>query len=424
MNSEFTAQHAAQLDAEDPLRGFRSRFTLPAAPDGNAAVYFCGHSLGLQPRSAREIVLQELDIWAQRGIAGQVEGERAWVEYVRHLKRGLAMLVGAEETEVVAMNGLTVNLHLMLASFYRPTEERYKILMEAGAFASDRHAVASQIAWHRRDPASTLIELAPRRGEELLREEDIEATIAAHGRSLALVHWPGVQFRSGQAFNGKRIVDAAHRVGAIAGFDHAHAIGNIPLRLHADDADYAVWCSYKYLNGGPGAVGGAFVNARHFKLARLAGWWGHDLESRFLMAPGFVPAHGADGWQISNPPILATAPLLASLALFEEAGTRRLFAKSRQLTAYLADGIAARCAQEVTIVTPRDSGQRGCHLSLRIAGGAERGQRVFDALGARGIVGDWRAPDVIRVAPVPLYNTFTEAVAFVAALEAALASQR
>jgi len=415
-----TLDLARERDAADPLRDLRGRFALPPDAHGEPLVYLCGHSLGLMPLAARALVNEELDDWSHLAVIGHEHARRPWVPYHEYLTAGLAALAGASPREVIAMNSLTVNLHLMLASFYRPAGKRRRILIEAGAFSSDRHALASQIAWHGLDPEAELLELAPRPGEHLLSEEAIEATLAEHGAQIALVHWPGVQFRTGQAFDLARIAGAAHRAGAIAGFDLAHSIGNVPLALHEAEADFAVWCSYKYLNGGPGAIGGCFVHERHTRAlprarhrgalpgARLAGWWGHEEASRFLMEPEFRAAEGVAAWQLSNPPILAAAPLIASLGIFLEADILRLREKSVQLTDFL-DGLIRPLAPDVEIITPPESARRGAQLSLRIVGAAGRGKRVFEALGERGMVCDWRAPDIIRIAPVPLYNRFEDA---------------
>jgi len=410
---------AAQArDAADPLRDFRAQFALPRAEPGEPPVYLCGHSLGLLPLAARERVNEELDEWARLAVLGHEHARRPWIPYHQNLTAGLATLTGAEASEVVAMNSLTVNLHLMLASFYRPQGKRTRVLIEAGAFSSDRHAVTSQITWHGLDPGSTLLELAPQPGEDTVPEEAIEACLARQGEEIALVLWPGVQFRTGQAFDMARIARAAHARGCIAGFDLAHSIGNLPLAMHAAAADFAVWCSYKYLNGGPGAIGGCFVHQRHTTAqprerhagglpgARLAGWWSHEEATRFLMEPQFRAASGAAAWQISNPPILAAAPLIASLAIFSAAGIERLRAKSVELTDYL-DTLIRPLEPTVHLLTPRDSARRGCQLSLRIAGNG-RGWRVFETLTARGMICDWRTPDIIRVAPVPLYNRFED----------------
>lgn len=403
----------------------RSRFALPRDGAGAPLIYFCGHSLGLMPLAARRIVNEELDCWEALGIEGQFTGRRPWVDYANLMTAGLATLTGAHAHEVVAMNALSVNLHLILASFYRPQGARRRILIEAGAFPSDRHAVAGQIAWHGLDPEDCLIELAPREGEDLLREEDIEAAIERAGETLALVLWPGVQYRTGQAFDLARIARAARRAGAMIGFDLAHAIGNLPLALHDSGADFAAWCSYKYLNGGPGAIGGAFVHERHrhrTDLPRLAGWWGNDPATRFRMAPTFECTPGAAGWQVSNPPILSSAPLLASLELFVAVGLPRLRERSIALTRALEAEIDALPPGEADIVSPRDPEARGAQLSVRVRGGRDRGRRVYEAISARGLVCDWREPDLLRIAPVPLYNTFDEVRASGRVLREALAT--
>ena len=425
---------ARDRDAADPLRGFRERFALPLDERGAPLVYLCGHSLGLQPLAARALVTEELDAWAQRAVEGHEHGGRPWVPYHQNLAAGLAALAGADPGEVVAMNSLTVNLHLMLASFYHPQGKRSRILIEAGAFSSDRHALASQIAWHGLDPEKTLLELAPAAGADLIEPEAIEDCIARHAAEIALVLWPGVQFRTGQSFDLARIARAAHAAGALAGFDLAHSMGNTALALHDSAADFAVWCSYKYLNGGPGAIGGCFVHERHSRAqpraahggglpgVRLAGWWGHEEDTRFRMESEFRAAPGADAWQVSNPPILAAAPLVASLMIFAAAGLERLREKSVALTGF-ADELLRPLAPRLTIITPRDSAARGCQLSLRIAGGAAAGRRVFAGLRAGGVVCDWRAPDIIRIAPVPLYNRFEDLQRFAARLTEVLAGR-
>jgi kynureninase len=397
---------ARALDAADPLHAARDRFELPRGADGRPLTYLCGHSLGLMPRTARALVSGELDDWARLAVEGHHHAERPWIDYADRARAGLAALTGADPQEVVAMNSLTVNLHLMLASFYAPRGARRRILIEDGAFSSDRHAVAAQIAWHGLDPAAELVELAPRPGEATLRAEDIDAAIEREGERLALVLWPGVQYRTGEAFDCGRIARAAHRVGALAGFDHAHAIGNLALDLHADDADFAVWCSYKYLNAGPGAIGGAYVAARHGAdpaRLRLAGWWGHEAATRFQMAPQFRPERGAAGWALSNPPILSTAPLLASLAEFDAIGMPALRARSQRLTALFEALLQAHCGRALSIVTPADPALRGAQLSLR-CGSPARARQLFSALQVAGVIGDRREPDILRFAPVPLYN--------------------
>ena len=422
--SQFAATRdfAQDCDAADILAPYRKQFELPVSVSGKPMIYLCGHSLGLAPRAALDYVSEELAEWAQLGVLGHHIATRPWIDYAQNFTKGLQHVTGAQAHEVVAMNSLTVNLHLMMASFYRPVGMRDKILIEAGAFSSDRHAILGQFSWHKLDPNGTLIELAPRAGEEILRIEDIEAAIDSCGNELALVLWPGVQYRTGQAFDCARIASAAHRVGAIAGFDMAHAIGNLPLKLHDWDVDFAVWCSYKYLNAGPGAIGGCFVHERHFDNApsRLSGWWGHEPQTRFQMAPGFKPAPGAAGWAVSNPPIFSAAPLLASLEMFRAADIGELRAKSMRLTDYAIRLLREHTGDDVQVITPQAREERGCQLSLRVKGGAKRGRRIFDVLGDRGIICDWREPDIIRIAPAPLYNRFMEIFDFVEELAAAL----
>jgi kynureninase len=422
-----TLADARALDAADPLRSFRARFAQPTSASGAPKVYLCGHSLGLMPLAARALVMQELDDWARLGVEGHEHAQRPWIPYHENLAAGLAALTGADAGEVIAMNSLTVNLHLMLASFYRPQGARRRILIEAGAFSSDRHAVTSHLAWHGVDPAEALIELAPAVGEDSVPESSIEACLEQYSAQIALVLWPAVQFRTGQAFDLARIARAAHRHGCVAGFDLAHAIGNLPLALPQADADFAVWCSYKYLNAGPGAIGGCFVHRRHIGAlartahtgaipgARLAGWWGHEEASRFLMEPQFRAASGVAAWQLSNPPVLAAAPLIASLAVFLEAGIERLRHKSVTLTGFLEEQLRG-LEPHVQVITPAQPAQRGCQLSVRIGASAQRGRDVLAGLSARGVVVDWRAPDIIRVAPVPLYNGYEDAWHFVQAL--------
>lgn len=414
MTFEASLDYARRRDAADPLRDMRERFALPQGADGTPLIYLCGHSLGLQPRNVAARIAEELDDWARLAVLAHEHGRRPWVRYHEFLSDGLARLAGARPDEVVAMNSLTVNLHLMMATFYRPSGSRTKILIEAGAFASDRHAVVAQLTWHGLDPATHLIELAPETGADLVHIDAIRDCLRERGSEIALVLWPGIQFRTGQAFDLAAIAQAARAAGCRVGFDLAHAIGNLELALHDSEADFAVWCSYKYLNAGPGAIGGCFVHERHAddaSLPRLAGWWGHELSTRFAMRPGFRPAHGAAGWAVSNPPIFAATPLLASLELFDEAGIERLRAKSVQLTGFL-EFLIERLAPQVQIVTPRAPAERGCQLSLRIPGGAARGRRVFEWLGAHGAICDWREPDILRVAPAPLYNSFEDVFRF------------
>jgi len=406
MSFEATFECARGLDEADGLRSFRARFELPHDANGKPLIYLCGHSLGLMPHAARALVTQELDDWGNLGVLGHESARRPWIPYHENLAAGLAALTGAAPQEVVAMNSLTVNLHLMLAAFYRPRGKRRKILIEAGAFPSDRHAVASQLEWHGLDAHNTLIELAPAAMEDAVSEEEIEGTLKQIGSEIALVLWPGVQYRTGQAFDLARITRAAHRARCLVGFDLAHSIGNTELALSQCGADFAVWCSYKYLNAGPGAIGGCFIHERHLGTtarAHLAGWWGHDATTRFLMRPEFHAAAGAPGWQLSNPPILSAAPLVASLGIFTEAGLARLREKSIALTGFL-EFLLEPLAPAVRIISPREPSERGCQLSLSVSGG----RQVFERLGAAGIVCDWREPGTLRVAPVPLYNRFED----------------
>jgi kynureninase len=412
-------QFATAMDARDPLARFRQSFFIPKTNRGEECIYFCGHSLGLQPKAAASYIDQELQDWAKLGVEGHFRAKHPWVPYHRLLTAQTAELAGGEPQEIVLMNSLTVNLHLMMASFYRPTAERTKILIESGAFPSDQYAVKSQIRFHAFDPASSLLEISPRQGESCLREEDIESVIEREGQSIALILFAGVNYATGQVFDMEAITRAGHRRGCIVGFDLAHAIGNIPLRMHDWGADFAVWCSYKYLNGGPGCVAGCFVHDRHSKswdLPRLAGWWGHDEKIRFLMGPEFHPMPGAEGWQLSNPPILALAPLRASMELFSEAGMGRLRAKSISVTGYL-DFLLRQAAPRFSIITPTEQQQRGAQVSIRLT---PQGHDLADRLANHGVIGDWREPDIFRVAPVPLYNSYQDVYRFVERLSAAL----
>ena len=419
MQNSDIRRHTETLDAADPLRALRAKFLIPRH-GGQDQLYFCGNSLGLQPLGARVHVEEVLDKWAHEAVEGHFTGQAQWMPYHEFVREPLARVVGAEPSEVVAMNSLTANLHLLMVSFYRPTRERPAILMEAGAFPSDRYALESQLRFHGFDPATDLIELQPDEADGTFSMAAIANAIEHHGPRLALVLWPGVQYRSGQAFDLTEIAQLAHAQGAIAGFDLAHAAGNLPLRLHDSNADFAVWCHYKYMNSGPGAVAGAFVHARHAhsERPRFAGWWGHEKETRFQMGPRFVPTAGADGWQLSNPPILGLAPLRASLELFDDVGMAALREKSEKLTGWLETLIRARLADILTIATPPQPGRRGCQLSLRVHDGRTRGRELFEYLGAHGIIGDWREPDVIRISPTPMYNRYSDVVGFVEAVEA------
>jgi kynureninase len=416
MKFQADRSFAEALDRTDVLGSYRSRFHIPQRKDGAEAIYFCGNSLGLQPKSVRAFVEEVLEAWTQMGVRGHFEGTHPWLPYHEFATEKLARLVGALPIEVAAMNSLTVNLHLLMVSFYRPTPKRHKILIEEHAFPSDRYAMASQIAFHGFDPQESLIEARVRPGESVLRTEDIMELIEREGDGIALILWPGVQFYTGQAFALDEIAEAGHRKGCVVGFDLAHAAGNLVLRLHDWNADFAVWCSYKYLNAGPGAVAGCFVHERHaerFDLPRFTGWWGHDKSTRFVMPPRFSPLPGAEGWQLSNPPILSLAPLLAALDLFDQAGMAALRAKSESLTGYLERLLKEHCGDHVAILTPPEPAERGCQLSLRL----KDGQRVYERLSASGIVCDWREPDVIRAAPVPFYNRYAEVFDFVERLK-------
>lgn len=400
---------ARHLDEQDPLRGFRDRFEIPSREGGAPWIYLNGNSLGLMPKRARELVERELDEWARLAVHAHLEAGVPWVSYHEAFRIPLARLVGARPGEVVAMNSLTVNLHLLMASFYRPTPRRHRILMEDRAFPSDLYAVQSQLRLHGFDPEKGIVVARPRAGEACLRTEDVVGLIEDRGDEIALVLMSGVHYLTGQWLDIPRITEAAKGRGCAVGWDLAHAAGNVPLRLHEWGADFAAWCSYKYLNGGPGAVAGCFVHERHAgaDLPRLAGWWGHDPATRFRMDVEriFRPQPGAEGWQVSNPPILSMAPLRASLAIFEEAGIEALRAKSRVLTGYL-DWLLRRIpADRLEVLTPPDPDSRGCQLSLRVASGS---QDLARRLREAGVACDFREPDVVRVAPAPLYNTFHE----------------
>jgi kynureninase len=420
MNTNFqnTLTFAKTLDQKDKLRSYRNRFHIPRY-NGKSTIYFIGNSLGLQPKITKQILFEELTDWATLGGEGHFNGRRPWLYYHKFTKKALARLIGAKDSEVVAMNQLTVNLHLMMVSFYRPDAKRYKILAEAGAFPSDQYAFESQIRFHGYEPDDALIELKPREGEYTLRTEDILAAIKEHAAELALVIFGGVQYYTGQFFDIKEITSAGQKAGACVGFDLAHAIGNTPLSLHRHNVDFAVWCSYKYLNAGPGGLAGAFVHEKHakdFSLPRFAGWWGHNEGKRFNMEKGFQPMDGVDGWQLSNVPILQAAALMASLNIFQNAGMRALRTKSIQLSGYLEfllNHINGE-GKYFTILTPKNPKERGCQFSLYFPRNAKR---IFDTLTKAGIVVDYREPNVIRVAPVPLYNTFQEVFKFVDVLQ-------
>lgn len=417
---------ARELDEVDPLHAFGNSFHFPQTSDGSRPLYLTGNSLGLMPKTVRVYVEQELADWERFAVAGHVHAKNPWLSYHELLTDKMASIIGAKPIETVVMNSLTVNLHLLMVSFYRPTADRYKIVIEKGAFPSDQYAVKSQIDLHAEKSgvrkSNALIELTPREGEVTLQTDDILKLIEREGDSIALILLGGVNYYTGQAFDMQSITKAGHKVGAVVGFDLAHAAGNIELRMHDWDVDFAAWCSYKYLNAGPGAVGGAFVHERHaksFDLPRFAGWWGHDKDTRFLMGPDFQPIPGAEGWQISNPPILQMAALRASLEIFEEAGMGALVEKSNKLTSYLENLIDEIGDERISIITPRNQHERGCQLSIRVKGGDKS---LYEKIMSHGVIADWREPDVIRIAPVPLYNTFTDVFRFAEVLKVCLNS--
>jgi kynureninase len=417
-------QRALDLDASDALPSLRDRFHIPAHGSGDAA-YFAGNSLGLQPRILRERLAEELDDWARLGVEAHVEGRRPWVSYHELLREPAARLVGAEPAEVVVMNSLTVNLHLMMVSFYRPTPHRHAVVIEDSAFPSDSYAVRSQAAFHGYDPDEAVIRLRPRAGESVLRTEDVVEFLRAEGHRVALVLLGAVNYYTGELFDVATITAAGHAVGATVGWDLAHAAGNVPLAMHDWDVDWAAWCSYKYLNSGPGSLAGAFVHRRHLgdrSLPKLAGWWSTDPATRFAMGPTVAPVDTADSWQLSNPPILAMTPVLASLEMFDEVGLPALRAKSVRLTGYLEALLDAVSADRpLELITPRDPDRRGAQLSVRLRG-VDAGRVTGRLRSANGVYADARQPDVVRLAPAPMYTTFHDcwraAVALAAVVDA------
>ncbi len=407
MKMETGRNFAQKMDQADDLRSFRDKFHIPKVPNGKDQVYLCGNSLGLQPKSVRDFLEQELDDWARQAVAGHLAAKRPWLSYHEQFSKPLAKIMGAKPSEVVAMNSLTVNLHLLMISFYRPTKTRFKILVEEKSFPSDLYAIESQIEFHGFSAKDAVLKISPRKNESTLRTEDIESLIRQEGKSIALILLPGVQYFTGQAFEIERLTKIAHSEGCLIGFDLAHAAGNIILKLHDWNVDFAVWCSYKYLNAGPGSVGGAFIHetlSDQPDLPRLKGWWGHDKKTRFTMPSKFVSLSGAEGWQISNPPIFSLTPLLASLELFEMAGMEKLRKKSQALTSYLEFLLGQN--KSINILTPQSPAERGCQLSIQIF--SEEKKKIYLALCEKGIIGDWREPDVIRMTPVPLYNSFED----------------
>ena len=421
MEYKNTKEFALELDEKDELRKYRKEFLMPNFHK-EKVVYFTGNSLGLQPKKVGSYIQQELDDWAKWGVEGHFNAERPWFAYHEFLTEKEARIVGAKPSEVVVTHSLTTNLHLMMVSFYQPKGKRTKIICEAKAFPSDQYALESQVRFHGLNPADTIIEIKPRDGEHLIREEDVLDAIAQTGDELALVMFGGVNYYTGQLFDMKKITQAGHAVGAYVGFDLAHAAGNVVLELHDWGADFAAWCSYKYLNSGPGNVSGMFVHERHAfntELPRFAGWWGYDKETRFLMQPGFVPMKGAEGWQLSNAPVIGMAAHLASLDIFDEVGMAKLRAKSEVLTGfleYVIHDISERNKDKVNfeIITPKEKEKRGCQLSILVHG---QGKSLFDAISEGGVVADWREPNVIRVAPTPLYNSFEDVYRFGKILE-------
>jgi kynureninase len=411
---------ALSMDERDSLKEYRDLFFFPKTARGDC-VYLCGHSLGLQPKATGAYIQQELRDWADLGVEGHFQAKNPWMPYHRLLAEQTAALVGAKPSEVVVMNSLTINLHLMMVSFYRPTRGRHKILMERGAFPSDQYAVKSQIHFHGFEPATSLVELCPRPGEACLREEDIQAVIEQSGEEIALIMLGGVNYATGQAFDMPAVTRVGHAMGCLVGFDLAHAAGNLPLQLDSCGPDFAVWCSYKYLNGGPGCIAGCFVHERHarnYQLPRFAGWWGHDESSRFRMDSDFRPMEGAEGWQLSNPPIVSLAGLRASMEIFHRAGMERLRTKSVSLTGYLEYLLERVPSRSFAIVTPQQKQRRGAQLSLRMSG---HDRALCERLAQAGVLCDWREPDTLRIAPVPLYNSYRDVFEFVKRFTSAIA---
>lgn len=413
---ENSLAFAEKMDQEDPLAPYRKQFLFPHFNTNDQCVYFTGNSLGLQPIGVQKHIQQELDDWHKWGVEGHFHAKRPWFSYHEFLTEKAAKIVGALPSEVVITHSLTTNLHLLMVSFYRPQGKRIKILCEAKAFPSDQYALESQVRFHGYTPEEALVEVAPREGEHLIREEDILTKINELGDELALVLIGGVNYYTGQVFDMKTITDVAHKVGAFAGFDLAHAAGNILLALHDWKVDFAAWCSYKYLNSGPGNVSGMFVHEKHAyepDIPRFAGWWGYNKETRFEMKPGFDPIRGAEGWQLSNAPVFGMAAHLASLELFDKVGMKNLRAKSLLLTGYLEfliNDVSAKNTQvQFEIITPKEPEKRGCQLSILVHGG---GRKLFDRLTEKGVVADWREPNVIRIAPTPLYNSFSDVYYF------------
>ena len=408
-----TLEFAREMDAIDPLRKYREQFFLPKQKNGESYVYLCGNSLGLQPKSTRAAIEQELKDWENYGVEGHFHAKNPWMPYHEFLTEAMAKVVGAKPIEVVVMNTLSVNLHLMMVSFYQPTKTRNKILIEYDAFSSDKYAVQSQIKFHGYDPAECLIEIKAREGEELVRMEDLQEIIKTQGEEIALIMLGNTNYYTGQFFDMKKITEWGHAKGCKVGFDCAHGAGNVELNLHDSGADFAVWCTYKYMNSGPGSLGGCFVHERHAgnkTLPRFEGWWGHNKETRFKMRDGFEPIAGVEAWQLSNPPILSMAAILASLKIFDEVGISNLRKKAIMLTGYMEYLIDEMKNDGIKIITPRDFKERGSQLSIQVK---NADKMLFDKITKAGVIADWREPDVIRVAPVALYNSFEDVFRFV-----------
>jgi len=399
---------ALELDNKDPLLSYNDKFHFPVQENGNKHIYLCGNSLGLQAKITESFVKQELDDWKALGVEGHFHAQNPWLPYHEFLSESYSKIVGSKKSEVIAMNTLSVNLHLMMVSFYRPNETKNKIIIEGDAFPSDIYAVESHMKHHGIDPSESLIKLRPRQGEVIIRLEDIINVIEQNSESVSLIMLGGVNYYTGQLFDMKKITQVAHNHGILVGFDLAHAVGNVLLSLHDWNVDFAVWCSYKYLNSGPGSVAGAFIHERHHNknLERFAGWWGHDKESRFKMPDQFQPIKTAEGWQLSNPSILSLAAVRASLSLFDEVGMSQLITKSKNLTSYLVFLLNQIPTDRINIITPE---QRGCQISISVKNG---NKDLFNEITKRGVIADWREPDVIRVAPVPLYNSYLDVYNF------------
>ena len=417
-------EFAKEMDERDPLRDYRSQFHLPLQADGTPYVYLCGNSLGLQPKTTAQAIQQELLDWQNLGVEGHFHAKNPWLPYHEFLTEAMARVVGGKPEEVVVMNTLTANLHFMLVSFYRPTDSRNKIIIEADAFPSDKYAAESQIRFHGYDPKECLIELKARDGEVCLRPEDIEAVIATEGQNVATILLGNTNYYTGQYFNIKQITEWGHAQGCLVGFDCAHGAGNVDLQLHDSGCDFAVWCNYKYLNSGPGGMGGVFIHERHLNdpsIPRFEGWWGHNKETRFKMRDAFEPMPTAEAWQLSNPPIMALAAVWSSLKIFDEVGMPALRKKAKLLTGYLEFLLHFLGQDQVNVVTPSDPKQRGSQLSIQVK---NADKRLFDAITEAGVIADWREPDVIRVAPVALYNSFEDVYRFYEILRFALSKMK